>query len=224
MDIGGLLKSALTSYDDARERTQQTEIGPSSVGGCARQAWNIIHKMPKTNFETETISATMGTAIHAVIAEGLQNINHFDDFMIEFELSTPDIKGHIDFYSKSEKMLIDWKTVTLKKIQDGKRWVDKQKRMQVQIYGYLLEENGYPIENVALCAIPRDGWRFQDAVYHVEPYDRQIALEGINWVRQLKEAQVPPAPEETAFFCKNFCEFYDETGITGCPSKSTARM
>ena len=55
MDIGGLLKSALTSYDDARERSNQAEIGPSSVGGCARQAWNIIHQMPKTNFEIESI-------------------------------------------------------------------------------------------------------------------------------------------------------------------------
>ena len=221
MDIGGLLKSALTSYDDARERSNQAEIGPSSVGGCARQAWNIIHQMPKTNFETESIAATMGTAIHAVIAEGLQNINHFEDFMIEFELSTPDIKGHIDFYSKSEKMLIDWKTVTLKKL--GTKWVDKQKRMQIQIYGYLLEENGYPIENVALCAIPRDGWRFQDAVYHVEPYNREMALEGINWVRALKESDFPPAPEETQFFCKNFCDYFDETGEVGCTGKLTAK-
>lgn len=208
MDIGGLLKGALTSYDDARERSQQSEIGPSSVGGCSRQSWYIIHKAPKTNFETESLSATMGTAIHAVIAEGLKNINHFDDFMIEFELSTPDIKGHIDFYSKSEKMLIDWKTITLKKIEGGNKWVDKQKRMQIHLYGYLLEENGYPIETVALAGIPRDAWNFNQAVYHTEPYDREIALEGIAKIRQLKEKQTPPEPEKTEFWCKNFCEFY----------------
>ena len=207
MDIGGLLKSALAGYDDARDRSQQTELGPSSVLGCATQAWHIINQSPKSNFQTETMSAVMGTAIHEVIAEGLRKIDTFDDFMIEFELKTPDIKGHIDFYSQSNKILVDWKTVTLSKIRTGK-WLDNQKRMQVQLYGYLLEENGYPIEQVALCAIPRDAWKFEDVVWHIEPYNREIALQGIDWVRKIQGAQVPPPPEKDFFFCKNFCEYF----------------
>lgn len=207
MDIGGLLKSALVAYDSARDRSQQTEIGPSSVGGCKAQAWHIIHNSPKSNFETEKMSATMGSAIHEVIASGLQKINHFDDYMIEFELATPDIKGHIDFYSQSEKTLLDWKTITLAKAKSGK-WIDKQKITQIHLYGYLLEENGFPIETVGLVGIPRDGWAYKDAVFHTEPYNREIALKGIEWVRELKEMANPPAPEKDQFFCRNFCEYF----------------
>ena len=208
MDIGGLLKTALTSYEKGKERNNQTELGPSNIYTCHAQAWHIINQSPKCNQNTEHLSATMGTAIHAVIAEGLKSINHFDDYMIEFELSTPDIKGHIDFYSRGDKMLIDWKTITLKKVA-GNKWLDAQKRTQVQIYGYLLEENGYPIETVALAALPRDAWQFSQLVYHTEPYDREIALKGIEWVRQIKNAP-NPIPEQDQFFCRNFCEYFGD--------------
>lgn len=208
MDIGGLLKNALTSYELSKERNNQMELGPSNIYTCHAQAWHIINQSPKCNTETEHLSATMGTAIHAVIAEGLKSINHFDDYMIEFELSTPDIKGHIDFYSRNDKMLIDWKTITLKKVA-GNKWLDAQKRTQVQIYGYLLEENGYPIEQVALAALPRDAWQFNQLVYHIEPYDREVALKGIEWIRQIKSAP-NPIPEQDQFFCKNFCSYWGD--------------
>ena len=222
MDIGGLLKTALVNFDDARERSQQTELGPSSVYGCSTAAWHIINQTPKTNFQTETMSATMGTAIHEVIAQGLKKTDTFDDFMIEFELATPEIKGHIDFYSQSYRTLIDWKTVTLKKIKSGD-WLDKQKKMQVQIYGYLLEENGFPIETLALCAIPRDGWKFEDVVWHTELYNREIALQGIEWVKNIKQMETPPPPEKDLFWCKNFCSYFDESGETGCKGKLTVK-
>jgi hypothetical protein len=68
MDIATLLKVALNEHDDARERSQQTELGASSVYGCKRQAWNILRQVPKTNLETESLAAIIGTAVHATIA------------------------------------------------------------------------------------------------------------------------------------------------------------
>lgn len=222
MDIAQLFKSAFSAYDNSRERSQQEELGVSSILGCSRAAWYIVNKQPVTNHDTEKVSAIMGTAIHEAIAKGLALINPFDDLVIESEYATEDIKGHTDLYIKSEEMVVDWKTITLAKIKNSK-WVDRQKNMQIQVYGYLLEEHGIPVKKVALGGIPRDGWRWSDFVDYIVPYDRNIALEGINWVRDIKQMDTPPEPEETPFFCKNFCGFYDESGEMGCKGKLSAK-
>jgi hypothetical protein len=51
------------------------------------------------------------------------------------------------------------------------------------------------------------------------PYSREIALAGLQWVRDLQSQLEPPSPERPKQFCKDFCEFYDESGLNGCPSK-----
>jgi CRISPR/Cas system-associated exonuclease Cas4 (RecB family) len=216
MDIHGLLKTALVTNDKARERSMQKEIGASSVFGCSRQAWNIIHMKPKTNLETESLGAIIGTAVHEVLAKAMAEADMFgDDFLIEQEFKTPDLKGHVDLYVKSSQTVIDWKTTTKKNMP---KFPSPQQRMQVQLYGYLLEENGYPVTTVALCAIPRDGW-MKDVKVHSEPYDREIALQGIEWVHQLQTQISPPAPERPRNFCKDFCEYFDATGVKGCQGK-----
>jgi hypothetical protein len=215
MDIHGLLKSALYDNDKTRERSMQTEIGASSVYGCARQAWSIIHGKEKVNKNTESLAAIIGTAVHATIAEALKQANTFDDFLIEEEFKTPDLKGHVDLYIRSTKTIVDWKTTTKKNM--GK-FPTEQQKMQVHLYGYLIEENGYPVETVSLVAIARDGW-MKDVKVWEAPYSRKTALEGIQWVRDLQMQLSPPAPERPRQFCKDFCEFYDETGLEGCVGK-----
>jgi len=216
LDIHGLLKTALVTNDKARDRSMQTEIGASSVYGCSRQAWNIIHQQPKVNPNTESLGAIIGTAVHSVLAEAMAEADVFgDDFLIEEGFSTPDLKGHVDLYIKSAKTVVDWKTTTKKNMS---KFPSLQQRMQVQLYGYLLEENGYEVDFVSLVAIPRDGW-MKDVIVHKEPYSREIALQGIQWVRDLQMQLSPPAPERPRQFCKDFCEFYDRDGVKGCQGK-----
>lgn len=216
MDLQGLLKTALVDNDRTRARSVQTELGASSVGGCKRQAWSIIHGKPKVNKDTESLAAIIGTAVHETIAKSVAEADPFgDDFMIEEGFSTPDLKGHIDLYIKSAKQVVDWKTITIKKLG---YFPSTQQKMQVQLYGYLLEENGYPVETVSLVGICRDG-RMADTKVWQAPYDRAVALKGIEWVRELQATNVPPAPERPANFCRDFCEFYDREGIDGCPGK-----
>jgi len=215
MDIHGLLKSALYDNDKTRERSMQTEIGASSVYGCARQAWSIIHGKKKVNTNTESLAAIIGTAVHATLAEAMKKADTFDDFLIEEEFRTPDLKGHVDLYIKSTKTVIDWKTTTKKNMN---KFPTEQQKMQVHLYGYLIEENGYPVETVSLVAIARDGW-MKDVKVWEAPYSRKTALEGIQWVRDLQMQLSPPAPERPRQFCRDFCEFYDETGLEGCVGK-----
>ena len=219
MDIAQLLKTALVDNDRTRARSLQKELGASSVGGCRRQAWSIINQAEKTNFDTDSLAAMFGTAFHEMISKAIAQADPFDDFIIEEEFSTPDLKGHIDLYIKSSKQVVDWKTITTKKLAD---FPSNQQKIQVMLYGYLLEENGYEVENVALVAICRDG-KMADTKVWQAPYDRNIALAGIEWVKQIKAMQTPPAPEMGWYWCKNYCEYFDANGVKGCPSKSTAK-
>lgn len=216
MDIHNLLKVALYDNNKARARSRQVELGASSVGGCRRQAWHIVNQTPKTNPDTESLGAIIGTAVHAVIAEALGNADPFgDDFLIEQGFSTPELKGHCDLFIKSVGAVVDWKTTQKKNLS---KFPSDQQRMQVQLYGYLIEEAGYEVKTVSLVAIPRDGW-MKDIRIHTEEYNRAMALEGIEWVKDIQHLVQAPAPERPKMFCKDFCEYYDGTGAIGCPGK-----
>jgi hypothetical protein len=85
----------------------------------------------------------------------------------------------------------------------------------VQLYGYLLANNGYAVNRVSLVAIARDGDE-RDVKVHTEDYDESIALEALGWLAAVKEAKDAPAPERDASYCQFYCKFYDATGEMGC--------
>ena len=214
MDIVKTLTSALDNYQT--ERDQQVEIGVSSLGGCKAQVWHIINKTPKTNFGTENLASLMGTAFHSIIQNALQKYDLFgQDFVLEQEINGV-VKGHADFYSRSAKLLADWKTVTLKKLEGGFKPTTQQK-WQVQTYAYMLNQAGIPVEKVALVAIPRDG-RKRDITAWIADYDEQTALQALKWLDEVKNMPAP-IPEKPAYFCNDYCQFYDVTGETGCQGK-----
>jgi len=216
MLIGEVLKAALSDAESTRGRSTQVEIGASSIGGCRAQAWHIINQTEKTNHDTERLASMLGTAMHTLISEALETYDVFDDFVIEKELLTDDLKGHCDFYSKSAKLVADWKTTTLKNLA---KFPTPQQKMQVHLYGYLLTENGYEVEDVALVAIPRDG-RTGDIRVWQDKYSPYQAQKGLAWLKEIKAMETPPPPERSAaFFCRDFCQFYDATGEIGCKGK-----
>lgn len=216
IDLPSLVKTALMAHDKAKERSLQVELGASSVFGCRRQAWSIINQVPKVNTQTESLAATIGTAVHSTMADAMKNADPLgDDFLIENMFSTPELKGHCDLFIKSTGSVVDWKTTTKKNMS---KFPSTRQRMQVQLYGYLIEESGYEVNDVSLVAIPRDGW-YKDIKSHTEPYDRAMALEGIQWVKDVKAEFEAPEPELSKYFCQDFCEFYDESGMVGCQGK-----
>ena len=217
MEILEVLKSALVQADSVRSRATQVEIGASSIGGCRAQAWHIINQTPKTNEGTETLATILGTAIHSTIQEALLSYDVFgDDFILEGEFNTQELKGHCDFYSKQNKLVVDWKTTSLKGLQ---KFPTRQQKIQVNLYGYLLRSNGYPVERVALVAIPRDG-KMADIVKWESDYDQKLVDEGLEWLAEVKAMPTPPPPERPArIFCASYCSWYDPTGERGCPGK-----
>jgi CRISPR/Cas system-associated exonuclease Cas4 (RecB family) len=218
MEILEVLKSALVQADNARARSGQVEIGASSIGGCRAQAWHIINQTPVTNYETEKLSAILGSAIHEALEKAIKTYDVFgDDFETEVELAGQEIKGHCDLYIPSQAMVVDYKTVTLKKIQ--RAWPPKNNIWQINIYAYLLNQAGKKCEKVCLIGIPRDGTMAQIIKWEAD-YSPEIAEEALAWLREVKALNTPPAPELPArYFCAPYCKYYDPSGSVGCVGK-----
>jgi hypothetical protein len=218
VDLQGMLSKSLLALDGQRDRSKQVEVGPSSIGGCRRRVWHDLKQTPKLN-QTESLAAIMGTFIHAGIAEAIKREDPFgDNFIIEQEVSKGNLKGHVDLFIKDQGIVVDWKTTKVKSLR---YFPSTQQRMQVQVYGWLLSENGYEVKQVSLVAIPRDG-EMGEIKTHIEPYDPALALEGIAWLDEIKALVASdgeaPIPQERVFFCSRYCSYYDPSGVAGCPS------
>ena len=218
IDLQDLLTKSLVGHDQSRARSKQIEIGPSSAGGCRRRVWHDLKQTEKTN-QTETLAAILGTFIHAGVEKSIQRLDPFgDNYLIELEVSYGDLKGHCDLFIKDQGLVVDWKTTTKK----GARYFgNQQQRWQIQLYGWLLANNGYEVKDVALVGIPRDGG-MKDILVHREPYNPNIAQEALNWLQEIKDIvaqnKTAPEPEKPIAFCASYCPYYDPTGEIGCPS------
>lgn len=204
-----LLLGALYEQEAARPRSQQVELGPSSLGSCKRQVVYKLMGVEPINEAIKKLPSIMGTAIHETIERALRNKGHNS-----VELTGQGIEGliaapHIDFYREDQKKVVDWKTT---KKSNQRYFPSLSQRWQVHTYGYLLKRSGYEVEVVELVSIARDGTE-DDIKVHTEPYDESVALDGLKWLEDRIVEAVNgelPEPEKFGNFCKNYCPFYGE--------------
>ena len=216
-----LLLHVLHSKDASRDRSQQTEVGPSEIGGCRRKVWYRLNAQPETNENQSKLAAIMGTAIHAAIEEAIGAIDpEGKEYLVETEVAFGDMKAHVDLFVPSTGAVIDWKT---SKIKNLSYFPSNQQRWQVQIYGYLLSKNGYEVKTVNLVAIARDG-NEKDVKVHTEPYDEVMALAALSWLANVKASTTLPEPEKDQSFCKDYCQYYDATEQMGCGGLKKERI
>lgn len=218
LDLQDMVTKSLQGYDSQRDRSQQVDIGPSSLGGCRRRVWHELKQSPKIN-PTESLGAILGTFIHAGMEKVMTRQDPFgDNYLVEIEIEHEGLRGHCDLYIKDLGMVVDFKTTT----KSGMRYLnDRQKLWQVHTYGYLLSKNGYDVKEVALIGIPRDG-KMTDIKVVQEPYSERVALEALAWLQEIRDIvdsdAHPPAPEKFVTFCKDYCPYFDAAGVHGCPS------
>lgn len=216
-----LLLHVLHSKDASRDRSKQTQVGPSEIGGCRRKVWYRLNAQPETNDNQSKLAAIMGTAIHAAIEDAIGHIDpEGKEYLVETEVSHGDMKAHVDLFVPSTGAVIDWKT---SKVKNLSYFPSKQQRWQVQVYGYLLAKNGYDVKTVNLVAIARDGAE-KDVKVHTEAYDEAIALEAFAWLDAVKASETLPEPEKDASFCKDYCQYYDATEQMGCGGLKKERI
>lgn len=219
--VYGLLTNSMMAQDANRDRSKQVEIGPSELGVCRRKVYYRITQAPKLN-ETEKLAPILGTWIHAGIAEAIKRSDPFgDQFLIEQEFSADGIPMHTDLYIKDKKMVVDWKTTTRKSM----RYFPSESQVwQVQTYANILIKNGYEVDKVVLCTIPRDG-KMSEILVHAEDYDVAKAEAALAWKKEVEQYVINeevPLPEKPKYWCSSYCEYYDPTGERGCPSTSRA--
>jgi CRISPR/Cas system-associated exonuclease Cas4 (RecB family) len=216
-----LLLHVLHAKDASRDRSQQTEVGPSEIGGCRRKVWYRLNAQPHTNENQSKLAAIMGTAIHAAIEEAIGALDpEGKEYLVETEVAYGDMKAHVDLFVPSTGAVIDWKT---SKIKNLSYFPSNQQRWQVQIYGYLLSKNGYEVKTVNLVAIARDGAE-KDVKVHTEPYDEVMALAALSWLANVKASETLPDPERDESFCKDYCQYYDASGEMGCTGLKKERI
>lgn len=161
-----------------------------------------------TNPDTLSMAANMGTAFHTWIEE---RISSNPRFLLEQKRERDGIRGTVDCYDTDRNMVIDWKTI---KMSGVPYFPSKHQRWQVQVYGWMLSLD-YPVESVCLVGLPRDGTE-QDIITHVEDYNEDTALEALDWLREVRESIEPPRPEKPRKFCRNYCGYWDPSGVIGC--------
>lgn len=218
IDLQSTVVKSLQGYDAQRDRSLQVDIGPSSLGGCRRRVWHELLQSPKIN-PTESLGAILGTFIHAGMEKVMTRQDPFgDNYLIEIEVEHDGLRGHCDLFIKDLGLVVDFKTST----KSGLRYLnDRQKLWQVHTYGYLLSKNGYDVKEVALVGIPRDG-KMADIKVIQEPYSELVAQEALAWLAEIKNIVAtdsePPIPEKFVGFCKDYCPYFDPSGVSGCPS------
>ena len=216
-----LLLHVLHNKDASRDRSKQTQVGPSEIGGCRRKVWYRLNAQPETNDHQLKLAAIMGTAIHAAIEEAIGHIDpDSNDYLVETSVAYGDLKAHVDLFVPSTGAVIDWKT---SKIKNLSYFPSKQQRWQVQVYGYLLSKNGYDVKTVNLVAIARDGDE-RDVKVHTEPYDEAIAQEALDWLAGVKATAELPDAEKDASYCQHYCQYYDATEQMGCGGLKKERI
>ncbi len=216
-----LLLTVLHAKDASRDRSTQTQVGPSEIGGCRRKVWYRLNAQPHTNENQSKLAAIMGTAIHAAIEDAIQHLDpEGKDYLVESEVSYGDMKAHVDLFIPSTGAVIDWKT---SKVKNLSYFPSTQQRWQVQLYGYLLSKNGYEVKTVNLVAIARDGDE-KNVKVHTEDYSEEVALTAMSWLEEVKAMTELPEPEKDANFCKNYCQYYDATEQMGCGGLKKERI
>jgi CRISPR/Cas system-associated exonuclease Cas4 (RecB family) len=212
-EIKDIVVDLLKAKDASRSRSQQTAVGPSELGGCARKVWYRLNQQPETNNNELKLAAIMGTAIHGTIEEAIRLADpKGEEYLVEQEVEAFGIQAHVDLYVKSTGAVVDWKSVKSKNLN---YFPSKQQRWQVQVYGLLLNEAGFGVNTVNLVAIPRDGDE-RDIKVHSEPFDKSVAEEALEWLQAIKNSAEAPAPGKDSSYCQFYCKYYDASGELGC--------
>jgi hypothetical protein len=195
-------------FTDRTERDRQTNVGPSEIGGCRRKVWHRLNRTAITNPGTLRQASSMGTAWHSWIEERLAGN---DRFLLETSVERDGIKGHVDCFDTETGQVIDWKTIRMSGVP---YFPKKQQRMQVQIYGWLMSLE-HEVRSVCLVGFVKDATE-RELIVHEEPYDERVAEEGLAWLADVRGMVEAPAPEMPLALCRDYCGFYDPSGVVGC--------
>lgn len=241
-----VVRQLIVDYDASRERTLQTDLGPSDLGSpCARQMAMKLAGIPERVEWTVPWGPIQGTAIHGLMEQvlAMDNARHIEltgspRWLIEERVQIDDaVRGTSDAYDLITDTVIDWKYVGVTSLKKAGRHtipapkrISQGYRVQLHLYGLGHQRAGRTPKRVQVIFLAR-GHDFDASVEWTEPYREDVALWALDRYYRIREqvavrdmaahpellAEVPTAATEDA--CK-YCSFRRAgapTDGTGCP-------
>lgn len=197
----------LLAWDRQRPRAQQRQLGWSEIGGCKRRAGYRLAGVQPTN-PGGSVQAVLGTAIHDAIASILAETAGPND-LAEFRVEFAGIVGHLDRYEADTFTIVDVKTTTSRWLEHIRIYgPDKDHRWQTHGYAASLITAGKKVRWVRIDYIARDTGEEYSVV---ERFDPQVLRDALNWIDEVRTADVEDLPREYAPdgpFCQH-CPFFD---------------
>lgn len=181
------VRDSIRAWDAGRGRSQQTRLGPSSLGHeCTRHLAYYATQAPKIGQKGDPFPAITGTWGHS----GMDEVFGPDPEMEQgarVEIG-PDLFGTYDAFYRPAGCVVDWKFLghdSLTKVR--RKGPGRQYRAQLHAYGFGMMRAGWDVRNVALVCLPRSGF-LRDIHVWTEPWDVEVVeREFVRWY-ELKEA------------------------------------
>jgi hypothetical protein len=203
----------LADVDAARPRSK-SGFGPSGFYGPECQITRDLRGDEHVNV-TDNWAAIRGTAIHVAFAEAVQHLGP-----VEVPLELDGLRGNADHLPDNEPdLVVDLKTGKWEKISKvEKEGVSLSHQAQINWY---CKAAGRTRWRIVYAPVDRGRayWRTFEGEYSEELYHRSLAwLAGL--LMTVRRGEVAEPSMTPGRFCKDYCQFYDPTGVAGCPSKT----
>jgi hypothetical protein len=186
----GDLQAVIRDFERNQERSLQVEIGPSEIGmKCSRRLVMQLLGADAVNTEQDMWPATVGTAIHALLADAFRRDNNAltstgrpARWLVEQPVTIrPGLVGHTDLIDMWTWTVIDHKNVSVKSLRNHRKagHPGQQYEAQAHLYGLGWRRAGLPIKKVAIAFYPKSGM-MRDSWLWTADYDEQLALDALD--------------------------------------------
>jgi hypothetical protein len=188
----GDLEAVIRDKARAHGRSNQVEIGPSSLGqACERRLAMELLGSPKVNDDRDEWTSTVGTALHTWMEGAFISANtalveagHPIRWLVEQTVEVRvGLKGHVDVYDLWTNTVLDHKFPGVTSIRKYRKAGNpgRQYIWQAHAYGLGWANMGFPVKSVAIAMYPRSGL-VRDTWLWQEPYDPTVAEEALTRV------------------------------------------
>lgn len=220
------------------ERSQQTEIGASEIGGeCLRRLGYRISDIMPVNDNTDPWPSIVGTGIHMWLESAFNKYTSSQPQQRWFTEMTVHpssvVKGHTDLYDADTFTVVDWKskgTEEMREIRKGYVPVDPVQQVNLYALGHI--KAGRRVDRVALAFVPRAGWLSGMYVWSA-PYDEKLAMAALDRLNKVAAGliyyktetepanwtKIPAAPSKDCSWCPWYNPQAQSASDKGCPSK-----
>ena len=183
-------------------RSQQAAVGPSELGTpCTRRlGYKTLDWDPKPNKDTDPWASTIGTAVHAWMADAYTTENTrlgYQRYLIEQRVPLPGLAngGSCDLYDRATGTVIDWKVTSLDRIRKYRtNGPGQQYTWQAHLYGLGMQIAGEDVRDVAIVFLPRGG-RIDGLHVWAQPYDPATAITALKRYETIRAFHLTVNPE-----------------------------